>query len=73
LVVGFWAVDRIRDIGGGCAPVFDGVWGVEGSWGVVFDGGWVVEGGWSADMGMFGLFAVGSGVSTAFAGWWVAV
>ena len=42
-------------------------------WGAVFDGVWGVEAGWSADLGVFGLFVVGSRVSMAFMGWRVAV
>ena len=40
-------------------------------WG--FDGVQDVEGGWGADLGVFGWFVVGSGLSMAFAGWRVAV
>ena len=40
-------------------------------WG--FDGVQDVKGGWGADLGVFGWFVVGSGLSTAFAGWRVAV
>jgi len=40
-------------------------------WG--FDGVRDVEGGWGADLGVFGWFVVGSGLSMAFAGWRVAV
>ena len=69
----FWGFDGVRDVEGGCAAVFDGVWGVEGGWGAVFDGVRGVEGGWRADLGVVGLFVVGSGVLSAFAGWRVAV
>ena len=55
----FWGFDRVRDVEGGCAAGFDGIRGVEG--------------GWSADLGLFGLFVVHSGISTAFAGWREAV
>ena len=55
----FWGFDVVRDVEGACAAVFDRVWGVEG--------------GWSADLGVFVLFVIGSEVSTAFAGWRVAV
>ena len=69
----FWGFNRVWDIEGGCAVIFDAVWGTEGGWGVVFDGVRGVEGGWRVDLGVVGLFVVGSGVLSAFTGWRVAV
>ena len=49
-----------------------GVWvGCRWFWG--FDGVRDIEGGWGVDLGVFGWFVVGSGLSTVFAGWRVAV
>ena len=69
----FWGFHGVRDIKGGCAVVFDAVWGVKGGWGAVFDGVRGIKGGWRADLGVVGLFVIGSGVLSAFAGWRVAV
>jgi hypothetical protein len=48
------------------------VWvGCRWFWG--FNGVWDVKDGWGADLGVFGWFVVGSGLSMAFAGWRVVV
>jgi hypothetical protein len=69
----FWGFNRVQDIKGGCAAVFDVVWGIESDWGVAFNGVQGVENGWNANLEVFEVFVIGSGVLTTFIEWRVAV